>query len=75
MKEACGRALESCTEAPSEQQQLSVADVTKIIQQAQASGADPVSTAMQIFNNLGNNISVTGDILREAMKDPNPSVR
>jgi len=53
----------------SAQQQLSVADVTKIIQQAQKSGGDPVSTGMQIFNGLGSNASVTGDTLRQAIKE------
>jgi RHS repeat-associated protein len=51
------------------QNQLSVADVTKIIQQAQQSGGDPVSTGMQIFNGLGNNASVTGDTLRQGIKE------
>jgi len=51
------------------QNQLSVADVTKIIQQAQQSGGDPVSTGMQIFNGLGNNASVTGDTLRQGIRE------
>ena len=51
------------------QNQLSAADVTKIVLQAQKSGGDPVSTGMQIFNGLGNNVSVTGDALRQGVKD------
>ena len=50
------------------QQQLSVADVSKIIQQAQKSSSDPATIAFNIFNSLGNNASVTGEILRAAIK-------
>jgi RHS repeat-associated protein len=46
---------------------LTVKDVVKIIEQAQKSGSDPVTTAIQIFNSLGNNVSVTGDALRQAI--------
>ena len=47
--------------------QLTLSDVIKIIQQAQQSGVDPASMAMQIFNNLGDKVSVTGAVLREAL--------
>ncbi len=55
-------------------QQLSAEDVTKVIQQAQKSSSDPVSTGMQIFNNLGNNVTVSGDVLRQAVKDTGVTV-
>lgn len=51
------------------QNQLSAADVTKIVQQAQKSSSDPATTAINIFNGLGNNVSVTGDALRQGIKD------
>jgi RHS repeat-associated protein len=50
---------------------LTVQDVVKIIEQAQKSGSDPVTTAIQIFNSLGNNVSVTGDALRQAIAQTN----
>jgi RHS repeat-associated protein len=52
---------------PPPAQNLTVADVVKIIQQAQKSSSDPVTTAFAIFNNLGSNVSVTGAVLREAL--------
>ncbi|MFZ0413306.1 MAG: RHS repeat-associated core domain-containing protein [Candidatus Acidiferrales bacterium] len=54
-----------------QQAQLSAADVTKIIKSAQASGADPTTLGMKIFSSLGNNVSVTGDALRQGVKDSN----
>lgn len=48
---------------------LSAADVAKIIQQAQQSSSDPATTAINIFNGLGDNVSVTGDALRQGIKD------
>jgi RHS repeat-associated protein len=53
------------------QNQLSAAAVTKIIQQALASGADAATLGIQLFNGLGNNVSVTGDALRQGIKDSN----
>ncbi len=50
------------------QTQLTVAQVIQIIQEAQNSSSDPVSTGMQIFNKLGNNVTVSGDVLREAVQ-------
>ena len=49
--------------------ELSVEQVKNIITQAQAGASDPVSAGMQIFNNLGDNISVSGDTLRQALTD------
>jgi hypothetical protein len=40
---------------------------TGIIKQAQESKADPVTTVANIFNNLGQNVSVKGDTLRQAI--------
>jgi hypothetical protein len=48
---------------------LSVDDVKNIITQAQAGATDHVTVGMQIFNNLGDNIAVTGDTLRQALTD------
>jgi hypothetical protein len=46
---------------------LSVDDVQKIIAQAQAGATDPVTVGMQIFTSLGDNVTVTGDVLRQAL--------
>ena len=48
---------------------LSVEDVKNIITQAQAGATDPLRAGMQIFNNLGDNITVTGDTLRQALTE------
>jgi RHS repeat-associated protein len=48
-------------------QKLSVGDVSKIIETAQNSKADPVTTALSIFDGMGTNASVTGDTLRSAL--------
>jgi hypothetical protein len=53
----------------SQQTQLTADDVTKIIQQAQKSSSDPATTAINIFNGLGHNVSVSGDALRQGIKD------
>lgn len=50
-------------------QSLSAADVARIVQQAQQSSSDPATTAINIFNDLGNNVSVTGDALRQGIRD------
>lgn len=49
--------------------ELSVEQVKNIITQAQAGASDPVSVGMQIFNNLGDNVSVSGDTLRQALTE------
>lgn len=46
---------------------LSVDDVTKIIAAAKVAAADPVSVAMQVFSGLGDNATVSGSTLREAL--------
>jgi len=48
---------------------LSVQDVKNIIAQAQAGTADPIAVSMQIFNNLGGDIAISGDVLRQALTD------
>ena len=48
------------TESNKSAQNLSAADVTKIVQQAQKSATDPATTAINIFNGLGNNVTVSG---------------
>lgn len=48
---------------------LTVDGVKNIITQAQAGGTDPVTVGMQIFNNLGDNIAVSGEILRQALTE------
>ncbi len=50
---------------------LTVDQVNDIITQAQAGGNDPVSVAMQIFDRLGDNIAVAGDVLRQALGNSN----
>jgi hypothetical protein len=50
------------------QNELSVPDVTSLIQQAQNSHSDPVSTALSIFGSLSSNISLTGDVLNQALQ-------
>jgi hypothetical protein len=48
---------------------LTVESVKNIIAQAQAGASDAVSVGMKIFNDLGDNIAVSGDILRQALKE------
>jgi hypothetical protein len=48
---------------------LTVDDVKNIIARAQAGATDPVSAGMQIFNNLGDNVTVSGDILRQGLTE------
>jgi hypothetical protein len=48
---------------------LTVDDVKNIIKQAQVGVTDPVTVGMQIFNGLGDNITVVGDILRQALTE------
>ena len=53
---------------------LTVDDVKSIISQAKVASTDPVAVGMQIFNNLGDNITVFGDILRQALTDSSVAV-
>jgi len=46
---------------------LSVDDVTKIIADAKTATTDPVSVAMQIFSALGDNITISGSALQQAV--------
>ena len=46
---------------------LSVDDVTKIITAAKTAAGDPLSIGMQIFSGLGDNATVSGNTLREAL--------
>jgi hypothetical protein len=48
---------------------LSLEDVKNIIAQARAATADPIALSMQMFNSLGGNIAVSGDILRQALTE------
>jgi hypothetical protein len=45
---------------------LTLEQVTQIISQAKAGGANPLLIGMQIFNTLGDSVTVTGDILKAA---------
>jgi hypothetical protein len=49
-------------------------DVQNIVAQAQAGATDPVTVEMQIFNNLGDSITVDGDALRQALAASNVNV-
>lgn len=62
-----GAGQEPALDSGSQTTELSVDDVKNIIAQAQKGTTDPVSVGMQIFNNLGENISVSGDTLRQAL--------
>jgi hypothetical protein len=48
---------------------LTPEDVKNIITQAQVSVADPVTLGLQIFDSLGDNITLSGEILRKALTD------
>ncbi len=50
-------------------QDLKLEDVINIIQQVKKGSADPVTMGMSIFNSLGNNVRVSGDIMRQALND------
>jgi RHS repeat-associated protein len=65
-KEAAEQENKAASQA--QQQQLSAQDITKIIKSAQASSSDPVTTAINMFNNLGENVTASGDALRQGMK-------
>jgi|SRR5579872_1944816 len=50
---------------------LTPEDVENIITEAQVGETDPVTVGMHIFDNLGDNITLSGDILRQALMDSN----
>ena len=52
-------------------QNLSAHDIAQIIKSAQASSSDAVTTAISMFNNLGQNVTASGDALRAGMKEAN----
>ena len=53
----------------SQNAELGVEDVKNIITRARAGAGDPVSVGLQIFNDLGDNITVSGDTLRQALTE------
>jgi hypothetical protein len=53
---------------------LSVDDVMKLITDAKAGTADPVSTTLAIFQGLGENTLVSGDVLRQALSQASLSL-
>ena len=48
---------------------LTLVDVTKMIAEAGAGETDWVSMGMQLFNRLGENATLSGDVLRQALSD------
>ncbi len=46
---------------------LSIEDMAKIITDAKSATTDPLSVAMQIFSALGDNVSVSGCVLQQAL--------
>jgi hypothetical protein len=46
---------------------LTLQEVTDIITKAQSAGANPMLAGMQIFNSLGDSVTVSGDTLRLAL--------
>src|ERR1700686_2231279 len=46
---------------------LSVDDLLKLIAGARAGTADPISTSLAIFQDLGENAVLSGDVLRQAL--------
>jgi hypothetical protein len=53
---------------------LTAEDVKNIITKAQVGMTDPVTVGMQIFNSLGDSITVAGDTLRQALRDSSIAV-
>lgn len=53
---------------------LTAAEVRNIVAQAQTGATDPVTAGMQIFNTLGEDISIPGDVLRQALMSSNVAV-
>jgi hypothetical protein len=57
------------TESEDRMGALSVEDVKKLIKKAQVAKADPVGMGMGLFAGLGENASVTGDVLQQALEE------
>jgi hypothetical protein len=64
-----GTGQTSGLDQPNPNAPLTLVDVKNIISQAQKGVADPVTMGMQMFNNLGDNITVSGDTLRQALTE------
>ncbi len=67
--QATGTSRAPASDEGSGKTELGVEDVKNIITQARAGGTDPVSVGLQIFNDLGDNITVSGDTLRQALTE------
>jgi hypothetical protein len=48
---------------------LSVDDVTRLIATARSGTSDPISTSLAIFQGLGDNVVLSGDVLRQALSE------
>lgn len=53
---------------------LTAADLQKIFMQAKASTTDPVSLVMKLFEGLGENATIFGDVLRQALSDSSAQI-
>jgi hypothetical protein len=53
---------------------LSVDDVMKLVSSARSGTTDPISTCIAIFQSLGENATVSGDVLRSALSQASLSV-
>lgn len=62
--------MSDASETPS----LNVDDVTKLITSARAGATDPVSTGLAIFQGLGENAVLSGDVLRQALSQASLAV-
>ena len=67
--QATGTGRAQALDKGSQDAELGVADVKNIITRARAGASDPVSVGLQIFNDLGDNITVSGDTLRQALTE------
>ncbi len=57
------------TQTPTQQKQLSVDDVSKAIQSAKEDKGPHAKVAVDFLNSLGTNWNMSGDTIRQAMKD------
>src|ERR1700693_844425 len=53
---------------------VSVDDVLKLITSARAGTADPISSSLAIFQGLGENAVLSGDVLRQALSQASLSL-
>jgi len=53
---------------------LSVEQVVQLISQAKSAGANPLVVGMQIFNSLGDEVTLSGDTLRTALASSGISI-